>query len=63
MAALAADGRQALDVSPGQGGGRGLGQLHKQVLSELGEEGGAAAGYQVAKGQDGALPDRHPGTG
>lgn len=63
MAALTADGGQALDVRPRHRCGRALGQLCQQVSSQLGEEGGATAGHQVTEGQDGALPDRHPGAG
>lgn len=63
MAALTANGCQALDVRPRHGSGRALGQLRQQVFGQLGEEGGAAAGHQVTESQDGALPDRHPGAG
>lgn len=64
MAALTADGCQALDVCPRQRGGQArFGQLRQQVLRQLGEGVGAAAGHQVAERQDGALPHRHPGAG
>lgn len=62
MAALSADGCQALDVCPGHWSGRTFGQLCQQVFCELGEEGGATAGHQVTQSQDGAFPDSHPGT-
>lgn len=63
MATLAADGCQALDVCSGQRCVPALGQLRQKVFSQLGEEGGATAGHQVAKSQDGAFPDCHPGAG
>ena len=63
MAALTADGCQALDVRPRHRSGRAFGQLCRQVFGQLGEERGAAAGHQVTQSQDGALPDRHPGAG
>lgn len=64
VAALTANGRQALDVGPRHRGGPARrGQLRQQVFRQLGEDGGAAAGHQVTQSQDGALPDRHPGAG